>query len=218
MLRETLRAATRLQHERIEQRLAIADRVRCKPAYVRLLERNYGIYAPLETRIGHFTREFALRGLNLSSRHKTPWIESDLRVLRFTTENIRAIPLCVDLPNLPNLSCALGCLYVLEGATLGGQVLLRCFKEAFGLDAGSGARFFSGYGRRTGMMWKSFVAFVNAQESTDLDTGEVIASARATFECFEGWMVSEPDVSPPARIDDKGRARLSARVSSGALR
>jgi heme oxygenase len=54
-----------------------------------------------------------------------------------------------------NLNFAVGCLYVLEGATLGGQFISRHL-ATLGIGPANGGLFFHGYGAKTGEMWKSF--------------------------------------------------------------
>ena len=61
---------------------------------------------------------------------------------------------CRDCRPVPE---GLGALYVIEGATLGGQVITRYIQSALKIDATNGGRFFAAYGDRTGLLWRDFV-------------------------------------------------------------
>ena len=52
---------------------------------------------------------------------------------------------------------ALGCMYVIEGATLGGKIILKHIADRLELDEHSGAAFFHGFGTTTGSQWKAFL-------------------------------------------------------------
>ena len=48
-----------------------------------------------------------------------------------------------DLPDLQGVQEALGCLYVVEGSTLGGQVIARHLRQTLGVDPRCGGSFFA---------------------------------------------------------------------------
>jgi heme oxygenase len=81
-----------------------------------------------------------------------------------------------------------GCLYVLEGATLGGQVIARRLQETLKIGPENGASFFHGYGRDAGHLWKSFRAALAAYASDRWRQEQIIAGARDTFTHFEDWL------------------------------
>jgi len=58
-------------------------------------------------------------------RLKTPRLEQDLIALDATVDELAKNPRCGELPELAAISQALGCLYVIEGATLGGRTITR---------------------------------------------------------------------------------------------
>jgi len=92
--------------------------------------------------------------------------------------------LCDALPALDTRARILGSMYVIEGATLGGQILRREFVPKFGFN-GHGCAFFTGYGNRTGEMWKQFGEVVNELPAGEADAA---ASAVATFETMHSWL------------------------------
>ena len=65
--------------------------------------------------------------LGFPLRARSELIESDLLALGLSRREIAELPRCTDLPRLSCPEDLAGCLYVLEGACLGGQVIApRC--------------------------------------------------------------------------------------------
>ena len=87
-------------------------------------------------------------------------------------------------------AACLGVLYVLEGATLGGQILRREIAARLSLDADNGAAFLDIYGAATGRRWRDFIEYLGSRPM-DADAREaVVAAAHPTFSCFERWLES----------------------------
>ncbi len=84
-------------------------------------------------------------------------------------------------------------MYVLEGATLGGQFIARHVERALGLAGGRGYSFFRGYGEDTGRMWRSFREELG-DRAPALEADEIVASACGTFDRFHNWLVDGPGV------------------------
>ncbi len=76
-----------------------------------------------------------------------------------------------ELPALMEPVEALGALYVLEGSSLGRQVMLSKLAERLDIRPDWAGHFFSGYGKQTGAMWQAFVAALN-------EAGQAPAAAR----------------------------------------
>ena len=188
---DTLRESTCAAHARIEAALPLMNPSLTRETYLGLLEGFFGFHAPLES---------GLLGVVLAhdpvfaadDRRKMPLLLADLHALGRTSAELSALPLCTDLPCVTSPSQALGALYVLEGATLGAQIIVRHVRETLALGPTTGAAFFSGYGKRTGSMWKRFCSHVNA--SPLLDTEVVVGAAVETFEKLLAWFAQ-----PPAR-------------------
>jgi heme oxygenase (biliverdin-IX-beta and delta-forming) len=188
MLRDSLRIHTRSHHERIEQALDLPASVRSRDDFERLLARFYGFYLPHEARLRPYVPALDAYGIELGRRLKAGKIRDDLLSLGMSAEAITGLPQCVDLPDLCTPAHALGSLYVLEGSTLGSQIIVRALKEKVELDITSAMRFLSGYGPSTGTMWRSFVS---ALDATRLETEGFAAAqegAGQTFDCLERWM------------------------------
>lgn len=187
MILDTLRRDTRPHHDRAEQALAILDPGLTRAHYAALLAAMHAFYVPLEARLARVPG----LPLDLAPRLKAPLLARDLAAL-----GVPAIPAAPAeaLPALPDAHAALGCLYVLEGATLGGQVIGRHLARALDVHPANGGAFFASYGAEVGPMWKAFRAalagFVERDGEMVRAAGDarVVAAAMATFDALTAWL------------------------------
>jgi heme oxygenase len=101
-----------------------------------------------------------------------------------------------DLRNLPQFkasqfkkeSYTLGCLYVLEGSKLGGQMISRHAKEKLNFTNVDGTRFFSAHGAKTGSYWKEFIDTLNLHAVDTKQEDAIIEGAKDTFADFGKWL------------------------------
>lgn len=182
-----LRQATRRAHDRIERALPLFDRSLTGGRYVRVLQALYGFYAPLES-LCEIEAGPSGAALELKTRTKAPLLAADLAILGNPQRDIYALPLCRALPKVAKPSQAIGVLYVLEGATLGGEIIARRLRETLGITAVNGGSFFACYGGRTREMWTRFAAHVDGVPGLEIETA--IAAAIQTFESLERWLTA----------------------------
>lgn len=212
LLLPALRERTHALHERLERRLNITARLSSPALYRTLLERFYGWYAPLEERLAapEYAAVWTTLEIIFERRRKAGLLESDLRVLGVTTADMAGLERCPDaLLAIPSSAADLvGCAYVMEGATLGGQVIGRLLEPMLGLRPGEPcARFFHGYGSRTGAMWQQFRRVAEefaAREDAACPEGspenersvvsQAAAAACRTFASMEAWLIPEGEV------------------------
>lgn len=185
MLLDALRRATRAAHDRLEARLPFAPPGPSRSAYRRVLEAFLGFYEPLEARLGGLASAFA--PLEWTPRRKSHLLCSDLLDLGASPEALARIPRCCALPPMPGGPEALGVLYVIEGATLGGRVISRRLRVAE-ITPDLGGRFFHGYGAQTGHMWTELVDRLRMGGRDSDERGRTVAAAVASFEAFEAWL------------------------------
>jgi heme oxygenase len=173
-----LRSGTRQQHREIE---AIIDPMKnfCSlEAYKAHVLKSWTFYCPLEAELGHL--DWTAVGIDFASRRKAPLLEEDLRILGVPRPEPEESKQPLDRTSL---DFAVGCLYVLEGATLGGQLISRHL-ATLGIGPATGGLFFNGYGAKTGEMWKSFQASATHYCVTDDQIDEAVTGAKSTFENF----------------------------------
>jgi heme oxygenase (biliverdin-IX-beta and delta-forming) len=180
----TLKQATWPHHERLEKKLELLNPGFSRPDYIRLLQAFWGYYRPMEIRLEAIP-ELVGWLPDFFQRTKLPLLETDLRILGIDGDTLTRLPVCRELPDCNNFASALGCLYVLEGSTLGGQVISRHLKRSLNLDAQNGASFFTGYGDATGAMWGEF-----RERLTNAKTDEtaMVHAACETFITLEKWL------------------------------
>ena len=184
---QRLREETRRAHMQIEGALPLLDPLLTRLRYGGVMRAFYGFYAVLEPRLLAAAGAHGAH-IELGRRAKLPLLLLDLRALGETDAQLAALPRCEELPSTATPSHALGALYVIEGATLGGQVIGRSLKASLGVDATNGAAFFSGYGVETRPMWQRFAAHLDQEAA--LDTELVVTSAVDTFDKLRVWLVA----------------------------
>jgi heme oxygenase len=189
-----LRERTRTEHDAVERVLDLMSDALTLRTYVRTLERFHGFWQPVERRL---QRIVGLReiGLDLAERERAPLLVADLRALGIADP--AALPLCEELPGIDGVPAALGCLYVLEGSSLGGQVIRRHAHERLGITEETGGRFFQGYGERTGEMWRAFSAAVNAFPAGPAGQESMVEAAISTFRSLRRWCEREETLALP---------------------
>lgn len=178
-----LRAATGASHKSLEDRLPFMRPGLDRALYVRLIQAYYGFYRPLEQLIAGVDDASPHAG----QRRKVPALLRDLTALGLSAAQIEALPLCIELPTITGAPQLLGARYVIEGATLGGQVLRRVIKGALGIEADSGGEFLDVYGRETGPLWKAFLQQL-AEADDPQHNQQIVEAACETFSCFEAWL------------------------------
>ena len=190
---QRLKHATRERHVALERRLPLLDPLLSQEAYRQFLGRFFGFYAPLELSL-FGSPAWHETGPLYFERRKTPRLALDLIALGAAPDALTALARCRELPDVTSGARLFGCLYVIEGATLGGQIITRHLNAQLGLTPQTGALFFSGYGEQTGSRWKAFGALLTAfaQRSGGEDDDEIIAAANQTFATITGWMFPKP--------------------------
>lgn len=183
----TLKSRTALQHASIERVMPFFDESLTLETYAQTLGAFLGFYVPVESRLAELFASETL-GIDLVRRRRTHLLRQDLHALGISESAIAALPNCDNLPKLENPSSGLGCLYVLEGSTLGGQPISRELARRFRIDETSGASFFCSYGADVGAMWTQFCSIVRKHADDPTKRAAVVNAAIDTFSSFENWM------------------------------
>lgn len=123
-------------------------------------------------------------------RATSPFLTKDLRRgiaadalrLREDLGDIGVPVVCEDAHlDVDDPAAAIGAVYVLEGARLGGKVLARQAEARLGLSAESGAAYLNGDGRDSGRRWRRFLAALEERIVASEDIVRAVAAARETF-------------------------------------
>ena len=184
-----LRLETRREHEAVEQVLDLMGVSLTVQRYRHRLEQFYGFYAPLEQRLQarELTLPSNMRAALAARLNKTALLRQDLKYLGTRPDTL---PLCCNLPPLGTQAEVLGCVYVMEGATLGGRMISQHIRTALGITPTTGGSFFEGYGGETGMMWQSMRhLLVNGASDIEAEN-TIVTNAATTFASLRCWCES----------------------------
>jgi len=185
-----LRAETQTHHMALESQMPVMDPAFSLADYRLLLARFYGYYVPLEARLVAWSRVEG-RGMDYAERLKVPELERDLLALGETADTIAMLPHCDEIPKLATEAEGLGCLYVVEGSTLGGQMITRQLQKSLGLSPESGVAFFHGYGSETGVRWQAFGRWLEEAAGRLEQDDAIIAGANETFRTLGDWLLAK---------------------------
>jgi heme oxygenase len=183
-----MRAELRTAHDRLEGTIALDGARATRARYTAFIERMLGFVEPCEARLR------AAAGTppdDLGARWKTPLLRSTLAALGLAAEAIDRLPRAASLPRLDRWPDAYGYLYVLEGTTLGGQVLLRELGVRLSLDEGESA-FLRAYGPAVAKMWRQILTQLESVMADPAAERAITATARDTFARLDDWYRADP--------------------------
>jgi len=181
-----LKCDTHECHVALESRIDLMHRIRTAAGYRKLLEAFYGVLAPIEDRLARHKSELAAWIPDIENRMRCGALRHDLQVLGNASSE--ELPLAT-VPEYDSTAEQIGCLYVLEGSTLGGQVISRQIGQTLGLTPEHGCAFFSGHGTATGDMWRRFRLGIESHATArPSEQAAVVQSAIRTFQAFDTWM------------------------------
>jgi heme oxygenase (biliverdin-IX-beta and delta-forming) len=183
-LRQRLQMETRTFHDQMEQS-SLFKKISLKQItydeYRLLLTNFYRFIVPCEAIITSLPCKAVIE-----QREKKGLLEEDLEALGVVESTYLTLPRCSHLPRLSQPEEVLGYLYVMEGATLGGQVITRLLQKQLPITTDHGGKFFFGYGKRTKEMWNNFCVILN--NVNDSTQQQVITSACLTYATLYQWM------------------------------
>ncbi|WP_294311921.1 biliverdin-producing heme oxygenase [uncultured Chryseobacterium sp.] len=176
MVSEYLKQHTAVYHDAAEKLFnskKIFDRTFTLEDYKKIISTNYLMLLHSEDKIFQSLSGELAGKLQLEDRKKLPLIEKDLASLSLEPESVSH-----DL-EFTGENEALGALYVIEGSTLGGNVIARQLSKTEGFD-GVTFNFFGCYRENTGPMWKSFKEVLDA-EVDEQNYDEVLSGAKKLY-------------------------------------
>ena len=180
-----LRSATAAVHLELERHLALLGPNVSMVRYTRIIALFYGFYRPLEAGLDRLNTRVPSRGFPLRAR--TELLKRDLLALGLEAQAITELPTCRDLPSLREPEHFAGCLYVLEGASLGGQVITSYLRERLELTDRGGTAFFAGDGAATAARWKCVLEWLERVSHSGLRVEQIVTSACETFNSLINW-------------------------------
>jgi heme oxygenase len=183
-----LRAATWPAHQRLEGVVDVKQRFSSLEGYREHLGKLWGFCAALERQLqpGFFGDALP----DYESRRKLPLLARDLTALG---ADPLALPVCSGMPACTDPTIAFGCLYVLEGSTLGARVLLPIVTRELDLDAAHGAVYLESYGAGTAERWAVFGAALDAWCDTPARRAAATRAAIDSFGVLQDWLTARAE-------------------------
>jgi heme oxygenase len=173
-----LRSATADAHARLDAALPFLDGDLDRSTYGDALEDLYRAHKPVEDAITDVLADEPAdrEALGWPARARASLLQRDLDALG------RSSLSTFDRPALHGVAAAVGVLYVIEGARLGGRVITRHVREALGPD--TPVAYFSGDGQAPGT-FRVLREVATARLGSAAERGVAVRAAQSTFDLFE---------------------------------
>jgi len=182
MLQEKLKAETKEQHDQLEKLMFVGDIMSRKltiEQYRNLVFTNYLIHKQYENLIHATLSTVDANQLDLANRQKTTSLLADIEELGINTDELEDRN-ATTLLNNATAAYALGAMYVLEGATLGGSVIYKQLKLNPNFEDGFNFNYYTVYGKELLSKWQNFLQVLNALP--DIAHQQAIDGANMMFE------------------------------------
>ena len=191
-LAQALREATASDHHALDHHELLAPLLRPGldlTVYIQILKTFLWLYRTLDVRLETAAERLGWQPSRFALSPRLNWLEQDLSILDPHGQ-------CGPLPSVfwafPPLDSAaewVGEVYVVEGSTLGGQVITRLVHDQLGLTPDTGGRFFFGHGEQTLERWQAFFQFAETQV-TEPEYAACCSSAQRLFADFHSGFSS----------------------------
>jgi heme oxygenase (biliverdin-IX-beta and delta-forming) len=178
---QKLRQETEADHRNVEGAVSLMHQGLNTAEYVQCLQSMYGVVAAWEERAAEIAPEWLQP--SLLARRRSPLLALDLAWFGVGDKEHQR----PALPQMNNLPSLFGTMYVMEGSTLGGQLIARHVEAVLPCREGQGSSYFRGHGSQTGPLWKEFCEMLKLHVP-DEQTETVVVSAKAMFSTFGTWM------------------------------
>ncbi|WP_312076360.1 biliverdin-producing heme oxygenase [Chryseobacterium sp.] len=141
--------------------------------YKKIIRNNYLMLLNAENEIFENLSANFSEKLQLNERKKLPLIEKDLHNLSLENETP------AQTVEISNQNEALGMMYVIEGSTLGGNVIAKQLSKTEGFENVT-FNFFGCYQENTGSMWKNFKEVLDSEVKEE-NYDEVLSGAKKLY-------------------------------------
>ena len=194
---EYLKVMCRDHHDRIESSLDLMKICTDRNLYRNLLNAFAGFYREIEKELSFFQHQLSTYGIYLEERLKLKMILMDLKSLEKdfigeeqSEDNFGPHRIKIQIKaqkKINNIHQAMGTLYVLEGSTLGAQIIYsQLIKHQMIGPQGEGGRFFLAYGQNTSQKWNQFKAALDTFALEDRCL--LLKAAQETFEDLRDYL------------------------------
>jgi heme oxygenase len=186
MITERLKAET-AEHHKATEAVSFGHKIMSgtltREEYTILIEKNYILHVLIENALvssGLVPAEF-----ELENRLKTQSLLNDLNLLNHPVPTVPELKVTFS-----TVAEALGAMYVVEGATLGGAYIYKALQRNPEFASLNGFNYYAVYGEKIGPNWKSFQEAINKHINTRELEDKTIESAKFTFDLFKAIFVT----------------------------
>ena len=187
-----LRSKTANSHQLIEQNnvsQSLMSQNVTTIQYAEYLSKMYSFVHGFEKIVFPLLKHYEV--LQLDDRRKSHLIKADLALLNYNAvqryENDELFS-----NHYQTAAAALGGMYVLEGSTLGGQIISRHLSKILGNSVDGKTTYLTAYTGQTGSIWKNFLQLLCVEGNRNGFEEEIIASAVNTFSLLNKCLSHEP--------------------------
>jgi heme oxygenase len=184
MLQELLKEATKANHDELEQLMfvgQIMDGTLTPAQYQQLLTANYLSHTYFEDYIFKHLSPALQQELETANRVKLPGLLKDVEELLIPIPEFTGDEQSLHTPAADDASL-LGAMYVLEGATLGGHVIVkRLLVNPHLQQLDLGYYYYQTYGPKLIDNWKQFVQVLNTRLTPE-DYDKAVQNAKNMFD------------------------------------
>ena len=183
MIANLLRTETAQNHKKLESLMFVNEIMNNSLSidqYKKLLTINYIIHQKLENELANMLDSVIAEQLEMKDRLKLNALTKDLDYWNINSLTLPELAFELFIPE-KNTAEVLGALYVLEGATLGGNVIKRhILANPNFKNHEDGLNYYGVYGEQLSTKWKNFVSVLN-ERVEEADYKRCINSANQTF-------------------------------------
>jgi heme oxygenase (biliverdin-IX-beta and delta-forming) len=187
-VRGELRAATRDMHALLDRHPVLTPLVRpglTAAQYGVAINALYAFNKPVEDVLANFVARRYL-AFDFAAHARVADLAADLQ-----QQGWRLPAPLWSGPRLQSIGDFVGCMYVMAGAALGGQVISRQIQASLAITPSTGGRFFAGCGASTAERWQDFLDFA-ASACTEDDLPDACRSATHLFQSMLTLLDSLP--------------------------
>lgn len=199
MLHEKIKQATAHLHDQLEQKMFVGEIMNGSltfEQYQTILTVNYATHLAVEDFLFDGLSDELRQKLDIESRVKLSALLRDLEEINSVTGG--SPQNAPDFIDLNSDAAILGAMYVMEGATLGGNVIVKRLKtNEHLLPYHLNYHYYQVYGDQLGLKWKQFLEVLNAIPETEHEAA--IKNAVSLFEYMANIKVATTTVTlvPP---------------------
>ncbi len=186
---QQLRSKTAHSHQLIEQNRvsqSLMSQDVTITQYTQYLKSMYGFVYGFEKMVFPLLKHNEL--LQIDDRRKSHLIQADLALVNHTAVQPYVNDELFSI-HYQTASAALGGMYVLEGSTLGGQIINRHLSKVLGDSVAGKTTYLTAYNGQTGSMWKIFLQLLCEAGATTANEDEIIDSAVDTFSLLNNCLL-----------------------------